>query len=307
MQAHGAYPASNPVAIEYMQWDAVAKNFRFHEIRLQDLGPDRRRDVEKDDLRCSKCHSTRNVENRGPTPGTDQISPTRRLFKNKPNWDTYDNWGGLLAFNRDRIYRGSIEAAAFRKLLNLWTWRDRAPMRMIIEQLQLQPGAVEATLSPRPLQHVIRRVKGGATDGTPTFSFDDSARGPLEEPFRGMENYVGYAFDRVPTTTTGDRILWGAPDDFVQLFTPGSGGNVSDSDEGRGVELFDRLSTFNMTRVGDELGAHEWGTGSVRVRKPHHRRRAAHRRAPDHLPAAERSAAPAGAAPQRQGDLVLRL
>ena len=265
MQAHGAYPASNPVAIEYMQWDAVAKNFRFHEIRLQDLGPDRRRDVEKDDLRCSKCHSTRNVENRGPTPGTDQISPTRRLVKNKPNWDTYDNWGGLLAFNRDRIYRGSIEAAAFRKLLNLWTWRDRAPMRMIIEQLQLQPGAVETTLSSRPLQHVIRRVKGGATDGTPTFSFDDSARGPLEEPFRGMENYVGYAFDRVPTTTTGDRILWGAPDDFVQLFTPGSGGNVSDSDEGRGVELFDRLSTFNMTRVGDELGAHEWGTGSVRV------------------------------------------
>jgi mono/diheme cytochrome c family protein len=258
LDVHPSYPASNPAAIEYMQWDAEKKNFRFHEIRLQPLSADRPRGVGQDDLRCTKCHSTQNVPNPGSTPGTGGVGPMPHVVsKNKPNWDTYDSWGGLLGFDRDRLYRGSVETAAFRQLLNVWSWRERPAMRAIIEQLQLQPAGTET-------QHQIRVLKGGANDGTPRFSFDDTPLPPLEPPFRGPMNNVNYAFDRM-LGGTETSILWGEPTDFVQLFTPDGAGIVSNTAEGRGVELFDRLTTFNLTRVGDEVANHQTGPASAPV------------------------------------------
>ena len=175
MKPHSAYPGSHSNAVEYMQWDAVDKNFRFHEIVLNDIeamgdlitlpdGTTRRtiaarpRGVGVDDAKCFACHSTRNVLNRSSYPGTTGVSPGTVKWKNKPNWDTYDSWAGLMPFNRDRIYQGSVEAAAFRKLLNWWTWRDNHVARGIIEQLELQPPGV-------PAAHVITRTVGGANDG----------------------------------------------------------------------------------------------------------------------------------------------
>ena len=176
-----------------MQWDAAQKNFRFHEIVLADIRSDGRRDraraargrrfpartrgVAIDDVKCFACHSTRNVLNRGsPTPGTDGHPAGTVKVKNKPNWDTYDSWGGMLPFNRDRIYQGSVEAAAFRKLFNLWTWQDERRRPAIIEQLELQPPGV-------PTAHAITRTtSGGANDGHIRFGFDPLRRPCSTEP-----------------------------------------------------------------------------------------------------------------------------
>ena len=153
------YPGAHPNAIEFMQWDAAPdqNNFRFHEIVIKAIpGMDKisvdpapqvfrfparpTRQLTEDDPKCFACHSTRNVRNRGTTPGTTGNPIGSVKFKSKPNWDSYDSWGGMLAFNRDRIYKGSIEAAAFRKLMNLWNWQTNEDVRAVIEQLALQPS-----------------------------------------------------------------------------------------------------------------------------------------------------------------------
>lgn len=113
LAAHTSYPHSHPSAIEFMQWDADTKNFRFHEIvvdviRAKGMVPERPRDVTQDDPKCMLCHSTGSM----PPGGA-------RKVRGRPNWDTYDSWGGMMPFNRDRIYKGSVEAAAFRKLSTL--------------------------------------------------------------------------------------------------------------------------------------------------------------------------------------------
>ncbi|HRH78758.1 MAG TPA: hypothetical protein PK129_15535, partial [Cellvibrionaceae bacterium] len=142
LATHSAYPGAHPNAIEYMQWDPAEKNFRFHEIVLAPVPamgsvPARSRGVGIDDDKCTRCHSTRNVLNFTMDPGTTGDPVGLVKAKNKPNWDTYDSWAGLMPFNRDRIYQGSVEAAAFRKLFNLWNWRSNEPVRAVLEQLQL--------------------------------------------------------------------------------------------------------------------------------------------------------------------------
>ncbi|WP_315814810.1 hypothetical protein [Paraflavitalea speifideaquila] len=146
------------------------KNFRFHEVILASIPamgtvPARTRSISIDDSKCSKCHSTNNVLNLSTFPGTTGIVPGSLKFKNKPNWDTYDSWGGMMPFNRDRIYQGSLEAAAFRKLFNPWTWSANEPVRAVMEQLQLQPPGV-------PAGDAITRTTGGANDGHVNFAFD---------------------------------------------------------------------------------------------------------------------------------------
>lgn len=260
--AHSSYPGSHPNAVEYMQWDGAAKNFRFHEIVLDFIPPmgafpARNRGISVDDARCSKCHSTRNVLNRGPFPGTTGIVPGTVKEKNKPNWDAYDSWGGMLPFNRDRIYQGSVEAAAFRKIFNLWTWRTNAPVRAIIEQLFLQPPGV-------PAGHVITRTNGGPNDGHIDFPFDASPPVLIEPAPAGTStDMISYSFDGMAGTPPGTTTQRGGS--FVTLHYS----NLPASDEGRGVHFFDSLggltNPFNQTRVGDEVASHRWATGSIPI------------------------------------------
>lgn len=295
LKEHSSYPGSHPLAIEYMQWDATEKNFRFHEIVIGrpddpattdveyaiaamgdviDPGPPaklrfkpRLRGVAVDDPKCFACHSTRNVKNLAPdrissgaTPGTTGTTPQTIKHKSKPNWDTYDSWGGMLPFNRDRIYKNTVEAAAFRKLFNLWTWQTNDGARAVIEQLRLQPTGV-------PVRHEIGRLEsGGPTDGQIWFAFDRSnpaapgvpAPVSTEGQPTGSGPTIAYEFDRrVASNDPGD------PNDdpsevkrenvFVTLHHSADPTN----DEGRGVQLFDLLGGLdgqpNAIRIADDM------------------------------------------------------
>ncbi|NVJ24169.1 MULTISPECIES: VWD domain-containing protein [Myxococcus] len=257
---HSAYPGSHPDVIEYMQWDAATKNFRFHEIILAPIPamgtiPPRTRHIEKDDGKCSSCHSTRNVVNTSDIPGTDGLPVGVIKTKNKPNWDPYDSWGGMLPFNRDRLYQGSLDTAAFRRLYNPWTWRTNPAIRSLVEQLSLQPPGV-------PTADRITRFRGGANDGTPRLSFDTTFPVTVEPAPVGSVASVSTAY-------TFNNATAGAPTSvtrggsFVTLFHLSQ---FTDG-EGRGVQLFDLAGgldgNLNQQRVADELASHRWATGNV--------------------------------------------
>lgn len=293
MTPHSSYPGSSPLAIEYMQWDAEQKNFRFHEIILGHIDevrainpdgtpttradgsplitvPTRDRRVSADDEKCSKCHSTRNVLNvirpittsppiPGPTPGTDGIPAGIVPAKNKPNWDTYDSWGGAMPFNRDRIYQGSLEAAVFRKFFNPWTWSANPLVRSIIEQLELQPAGV-------PMNDEISRWAGGPNDGQIVFRFDPSPPVTVEpspSPAATPDPPVtsNYRFDGVNRTDAGSPVIRGGR--FVTLHHS----RTPSFPEGRAVQFFDLLGgadgNLNQLRIADELRRHRFATGSI--------------------------------------------
>jgi hypothetical protein len=284
MTLHSSYPGSSPKAIEYMQWDPVEKNFRFHEIVLAHIDevtatlsdgttivtvPARERGISIDDAKCPKCHSTRNVPNLadrtvvpavpGSFPGTDGIPAGSVKSKNKPNWDTYDSWGGAMPFNRDRIYQGSVEAAAFRTLLNPWTWETDPSVGAVMEQLELQPPGV-------PPQDLITRTIGGANDGHINFPFDSAppvliepSPSPADPPDASVT--PNYSFDHVPGSGGGSNVIRGGP--HVTLHHSGT----PLSEEGRAVQFFDLLGgadgNLNQLRIGNELASHRFATGSI--------------------------------------------
>src|SRR5205814_1950909 len=175
--------------------------------------PMRNRGISIDDEKCPRCHSTRNVLNLnrsvtphvpGSTIGTDGIPPGTVKAKNKPNWDSYDSWGGMTPFNRDRIYQGSVEAAAFRKFFNPWTWKANDGVRSIVEQLRLQPEGV-------PAADVITRTRGGTNDGHINFAFDGGSIVSNEPAPTGSVASIttSYSFDGVAGTGAGTSVVRG--------------------------------------------------------------------------------------------------
>ena len=292
MTEHSSYPGAHHNAIEYMQWDPAQKNFRFHEIVLAPIGamgdtlPDgtrrfraRERSVSRDDEKCSKCHSTRNVFNvvrvdrpiltatptPGPYPATDGVPAGSVGHKNKPNWDSYDSWGGMLPFNRDRIYQGSLEATAFKRLFNLWNLGNNDEVRQVIEQLELQPSHVAGSN-----HNITRNLDSTDDDQHIRFGFDSLA------PIATTPTEVNYSFDRATVAPTpvpqGGRYVtlrhsraasYPSPNTFnddYRRFVP---------DEGRGVQLFDLLGggdgELNQLRIADELINHKYVTGGTRT------------------------------------------
>lgn len=293
LSTDASYPGSHPNAIEYMQWDPMQLNFRFHEIVLDAIPamgndmpdqagsgatvktfPARARGISMDDVKCSKCHSTRNVVNNSSFPGTSDTSRNTKV-KNKPNWDAYDSWGGMMPLNRDRIYKGSVEAAAFRWLFNLWNWRANTAAREIVEQLELQPafgtlpnGQIDPTPRVVPTRDSIKRMDGGEFDGHIVFGFDSSALVLKEPPIVGDEppidtNYQFNGTNSGPTT----QVQRGGEFVFLHHTSDVEGTDVAI--EGRGVQLFDTLGgldgQFNALRVIDEVVHHKVATGNVDI------------------------------------------
>ncbi len=272
LAAHASYPGSHPNAIEFMEYDATEKNFRFHEIVLAHIDPmgrvnqfpARERGVSVDEQRCTRCHSTRNIRN--PDAGDDGTTgyPAGLVkWKNKPNWETYDSWGGMLPFNRDMIFKGSVEAAAIRKLLNPWTWQTDTLSRQIMEQLALQSNG-PGELPVYPASDVFTRIDGGANDGHIQFAFDTGVVTIEPNPVGGTTGPINYAFDGAPGAGAGTNIERdpATPVILNAYASPGTG-------EGRGVQLFDQIAggdgggNFNQIRIGDELANHRFATGSV--------------------------------------------
>ena len=279
---HGSFPGSHPDAVEYMQWDPGEKNFRLHEVvlkRIPDLEvdntvifPAREPGVIVDDTKCSKCHSTRNVVNVSDYAGTTGFPIGSVKVKNKPNWDAYDSWGGMLGFNRDRIYQGSVEAAAFRKIFNLYNWRNSPEndfVRRVLEQLKLQPAGVPDGPGgnvPGELNHQITREE----DGRIRFGFDPDELPDLEPVPEGADVLsINYSFDRNEGSGPGTAVKRGGQN-FVTLHHS----LAPISDEGRGVHLFDFLGGNkgslngypNQMRIADEIITHHDAAGNVDVR-----------------------------------------
>ncbi|MEM9555336.1 MAG: hypothetical protein AAGC60_13855 [Acidobacteriota bacterium] len=259
---HAAYPGAHPLAIEYMQWDAGDKNFRFHEIVLGSIGqmdavPPRLRGVATDDFKCANCHTTGNILNKTSFPGTTGVTAGVVQPRNKPNWDTYDSWGGMLPFNRDRIYQGTLEETAFRSLFNLWNWRGDAvadDTRQILELLELQPSM---PTPPGSLYSIVRNRPDITDAGHLTFSFNSNSS------FMSPPPGIGYSFGGLPMAPS--LVLRGGPYLTMQTRSTSS----FPSDEGRGVQFFDLLGgldgILNGQRIADELIDHRFATGSVPV------------------------------------------
>ena len=293
LSTDASYPGSHPNAIEYMQWDPTQLNFRFHEIVLDAIPamgndmpdpagsgaivktfPARSRGVTMDDVKCSKCHSTRNVVNNSSFPGTSDAARNSKV-KNKPNWDAYDSWGGMMPLNRDRIYKGSVEAAAFRWLFNLWNWRANTASREIIEQLELQPafgtlsdGQIDPIPRVIPTRDKISRMAGGENDGHIVFGFDSSAPVVKEPSIVGDEPPIdtNYQFNG---TNSGPISQVQRGGEFVFLHHTSDVEGIDVAIEGRGVQLFDTLGgfdgKFNALRVIDEVIHHKVATGNVNI------------------------------------------
>lgn len=303
LDTHTSYPGAHPNAIEYMQWNPADNNFHFHEIVLamipaMDLispgvfrftqrmrTPD---PVSEDDPKCFSCHSTQNVKHdgRAESPGTTGIPVGSVPWKNKPNWDTYDSWGGMLGFNRDRIFQGTVEAAAFRRTFNLWSWQANDAVRAVIEQLKLQPNGVPD--ADRIIRWDTPTLGGGVNDGHIEFDFDPPwPEAVTDEPRpTGTGPNVLYEFNRRVGPATTNNVL--RSEVYVRLHHPCQPGD----DEGRGVELFDRLTLGrpvsdpiptdpsnpacpprpatplpgpNALRIADELIRHPVATGNVPI------------------------------------------
>lgn len=273
MTTNSSYPGAHPNAIEYMQFDDTQKNFRFHEVILANIPampppstiPARSRGVSIDDAKCGQCHSTKNVLNRTTSAGTSG-PPGGVKFKNKPNWDTYDSWGGMTPFNRDRIHKGSVEAAAFRRIFNLWNWRNTAEndsIRQILEQLQLQATWV-GSMSPH---RITRNLTSTSDTAHIVFGFD--ALGTVSTTDTTSTYNFGGPVAATSTVTQGGRYV------TLRTETPVGPANLNDDysnpvgDEGRGVQLFDLLGgldgNLNPRRIADELIDHRFATGSMSV------------------------------------------
>ena len=200
--------------IEYLHFDDKTKEFlfqfRFHEIDTEGAT------LEKDDKSCNVCHaSERDV----------------KLSRPRPNWDAYDSWGGMLPFNRDRIYQNSVEEAAFKKILT--ELKDNP----IVKQLDLPKGI----------------TRDGAGSVKIAFAPCDGVA-PCKTDGGGGPAMVQYAYDAVK-----DIVSFPGAEGPVNVAQGGKylrlhHSSVGDlSDEGRGVRLFDNFSDNNARRVVQEI------------------------------------------------------
>lgn len=196
--------------LEYMLFDETTKKNQFRFFLIHDkLVDENAANAIGDSKRCSNCHFGLRALT-WPYP--------------RPNWDAYDSWGGMLPFNRDRIYENSTEESAIKALLK--NLRNDP----IITQLDLPPG-------------ITRECNGDVVITYPGGQFIDSGAA-------GRMTGVKYA-DAVPPVYPGDanvNVTQGK-----NYLTVKSNSVRLAVDEGRGVALFDHLTKLNGLRVAQEI------------------------------------------------------
>lgn len=173
--------------VEIIRFDRKAARFIFSSVRFEDG----KAKVVHDDRSCNRCH--------GPQP--------------RPNFDAYDSWPHLLAFNRDRLYQGSEEEKAFRRIL---------------ETLGADP--VVGALA---LPENVKREKLAAPTAKSAFAVTvDWNRGRVTSE------------DERTIRVDGHEVKQGG--NYLVL------GNGR-SDEGAGISFFTHLTDLNGGRIGGEL------------------------------------------------------
>ncbi len=213
----GVGTLKNKDVIEYIQWDSAKNRFRFHEINAA-TGK-----VDKDDETCNRCHGPQ-TEGKG-----DKEWPYPR-----PNWDAYDSWGGILPFNRDRVYTArrpnDIEPRAIQRLL-----KDLAA-DPVVSQLDLPEG--------------MARADDGSLIITPDNNDAKTANFPGGVQYQKKEDdggkLTGILFPGDKSSKTD--VQQGGP--YLVMHHLGKG---FATDEGRAVALFDNYSALNAQRVAQEL------------------------------------------------------
>ena len=213
LSADPASPSADPNIVEYMEWDGVARQFYFHEINLRTGA------VTLNDPKCDRCHAGR------------------------PNWDAYDSFGGMLPFNRDRVYKGSLEAAALRNMFRLWNQTGTA--RAILEQLDLPPD-------------MRRNTGGGFNNGRIAFRFDDESA-TLVEAARANWGAVARVTANYPATAPPSDVFQGGTYFTIRADPP-----FSDPDAGRGVDMFERFTVLDPDRIAQQLIDHPRTVADVR-------------------------------------------
>lgn len=213
--------------IEYLEFDSATNKFRFHSIVMN--GGGNGGTVTVDDASCLRCHASRRAGVRGTGP--------------RPNWDAYDSWGGMLPFNRDRIYEKvtvsgtdeeSAEAAAVKRIFK--DLKDNP----LIKQLQL-PNGITQDATTGDVSIAFTPCDAGIAGAEPCKT--DSGTGPVNVKFAVNANLVSYPGDQGPIAVTqGGK--------YLRLQATSKGANT---DEGRGVALFDNFTATNARRVAQEL------------------------------------------------------
>lgn len=218
--------------IEYLHFEAATNKFRFHKIKMN--GGDNGGTVTIDEKRCLDCHASTRNGVRGSRP--------------RPNWDAYDSWGGALPFNRDRIYQNSEEEKAFKRILNDLTDDP------IVKRLAYPPGFIEDPPGTGPW--TIQWDDCAPPNPVPQWCKTDSGTGAVD---------VKYAFD--PAT---GNVSYPGTEGPISVNQGGKYLRVThsekplDSDEGRGVALFDFFTDYNALRVAQELA--DFPTDPVDIR-----------------------------------------
>ncbi|MCA0176509.1 MAG: hypothetical protein LCH73_09510 [Proteobacteria bacterium] len=206
LQDNPGYPHASPQKVEFIEFDGARSVFRFHEIDFS-TG---RGVVSLDKAECAQCHAGR------------------------PNWDPYDSWGGLLPFNRDRLHKGSVEAAMMRTVLDL---KGRFGQHHdLLDQLQLPP--------------FMSRVQGGVFDTRIRYDFDDLPIVLVEPDVNTLPGTTTASAFYPPGADPSNVKQGGEKRTIVNSVTSPA------SDEGRGVDLFDTLTPLNAQRVAQELIEH---------------------------------------------------
>jgi hypothetical protein len=206
LSEHPRFPLAHPEVIEFLHFEASTNKFRFHEIDM------RSRTVKPDVVLCQGCHFGR------------------------PNWDAYDSWGGMLPFNRDRIYENSEEEKAVKRLL------EDLQGNSIVMELELprnitRDGNGKITIK-------FDKFDGGPA-GTDAVTCDSDGNG-ADDP----DTVEAFFMRGAPVSYPGNESV--CVKQGGNYLTLHHSGRV-DPDEGRGTALFDQFTGLNAQRVAQEL------------------------------------------------------
>jgi hypothetical protein len=200
--------AHAPNEIEYLQFvDDTNNKFGFYSIVTNEQKVIKNQNADGKD--CRTCH-----------------------FGNpRPNWDAYDSWGGMLPFNRDRVYESatvnstsedSVELKAIKRIFKSLCLKSD----VLFMQLKLPTDITQDKTTG------VVTIKFPVADIEPPFFYDSGTGELVPVEYKQDDNkHVVYPGDKETLVEQGGV--------YLRL---NSSSKPAASDEGRGVALFDNFT-----------------------------------------------------------------